>query len=60
MREIPGFTATYDVNRLAWFEEFSNPASAIAREKQIKGWRREKKIRVIEATNPTWDDLSLE
>lgn len=60
MKETPGFTATYNVNRLVWFEEFGDPASAIAREKQLKGWRREKKIRLIEATNPGWDDLSLE
>jgi putative endonuclease len=59
MKEIPGFTATYHVNRLVWFEEFADPATAISREKQLKGWRREKKIRLIESMNPYWNDLSL-
>ncbi len=60
MKEIPGFTATYHVDRLVWFEEFANPGTAISREKQLKGWRREKKIRLIESMNPDWNDLSLE
>ena len=60
MKEIPGFTATYHVDRLVWFEEFDKPASAIAREKQLKRWRREKKIRLIERLNPKWDNLSLQ
>ncbi len=57
-KEIPGFTATYHVSRLVWFEEFTDVAAAIAREKQLKGWRREKKIGLIESMNPTWNDLS--
>jgi putative endonuclease len=60
MKEIPGLTATYHLNRLVWFEEFADPATAITREKQLKGWRREKKIRLIESMNPDWTDLSLE
>ena len=60
MKEIPGFTATYNVDRIVWFEEFADPAAAISREKQLKGWRREKKIKLIESTNPAWNDLSTE
>jgi len=53
-----GFSATYNCNRLVWFERFSGPKSAIAREKQLKGWIRAKKIASIEKANPTWNDLS--
>jgi putative endonuclease len=60
MKEIPGFTASYNVHQLVWFEEFADPAAAISREKQLKGWRREKKIKLIESMNPAWDDLSSE
>jgi putative endonuclease len=60
MKEFPGFTATYNAARLVWCEEFDDPASAISREKQLKRWRREKKIRLIEMMNPNWDDLSSE
>ena len=55
---IPGFTARYNVNRLMYFEAFNEPQQAIAREKQIKGWVRRKKIALIEENNPTWRDLS--
>jgi putative endonuclease len=54
----PGFSATYNCNRLVWFERFSDPRNAIAREKYLKGWLRAKKIALIEKTNPTWADLS--
>jgi putative endonuclease len=57
--EVPGFTKQYRIHRLVHFEQYDNPANAIAREKEIKGWRREKKVALIERTNPTWDDLSL-
>jgi putative endonuclease len=53
-----GFFATYNCNRLVWFERFLSPESAIAREKQLKGWIRAKKIALIEKSNPTWNDLS--
>jgi putative endonuclease len=53
-----GFTATYNCNRLVWFERFVDPGNAIAREKQLKGWTRVKKIALITTTNPTWIDLS--
>jgi putative endonuclease len=42
---------------LAWYEEFGDVQDAIAREKQIKGWNRAWKIRLIEKTNPVWNDL---
>jgi putative endonuclease len=54
---IPGFTAKYGVDRLVWFEGHDNPADAIAREKQLKKWRRDWKIRLIEEENPLWLDL---
>jgi putative endonuclease len=53
-----GFSATYNCNRLVWLERFTNPTTAIAREKQLKGWTRAKKIALIEQTNPSWQDLS--
>jgi len=56
--ELPGFTSKYRVYRLVYFERFQYVSHAIAREKAIKGWLREKKIALIEAENPTWEDLS--
>ena len=53
---IPGFTSIYRVTRLVYFEEFTDVHDAIAREKQIKGWVRARKIRLIEQHNPTWED----
>ena len=55
-----GFIAKYNINKLVYFEVASNINDAIAREKQIKGWTRKKKIVLIESINPRWDDLSLE
>ena len=57
---IEGFTSKYNVNMLVHYETTNDILSAIEREKQIKGWRREKKVALIEATNPRWIDLSLE
>ena len=57
---IPGFTASYNITSLVYFEETSDVKSAIAREKQIKGWTRAKKIALIELTNPQWQDLSVD
>jgi len=57
-RRHEGFSATYNCNRLVWFERFASPQSAIAREKQLKGWIRAKKIGLIEELNPAWNDLS--
>jgi putative endonuclease len=58
MQEFRGFTSTYNVSRLVWLEEFATPSDAIAQEKQLKNWTREKKIQLIESVNPSWDDLS--
>ncbi len=52
------FTSQYNVTRLVYFEEYAEIADAIVREKQIKGWRRSKKVALIERTNPGWADLS--
>jgi putative endonuclease len=57
---IPGFTSKYSVTYLLYFETTPNVVAAIAREKQIKGWLRSKKIALIEAENPQWKDLSAE
>jgi len=51
------FTAKYNVNRLVYFEDFEDVMDAIAREKQIKGGSRAKKLALINATNPEWRDL---
>ena len=55
---VPGFTAKYNITRLVYFEETGDIQEAIAREKQIKGWLRTKKIALIESVNPAWEDLS--
>jgi putative endonuclease len=54
---LRGFTTQYGVNRLVWFEAFDDPTNAIAREKDIKKWRRVWKLRLIEQSNPQWVDL---
>jgi putative endonuclease len=53
-----GFTKQYAIDRLVYFEEFADVVQAIAREKQLKGWLRSKKIELIESANPKWRDLS--
>lgn len=55
-----GFTSRYNIHRLLYFELVSNIRDAIAREKQLKKWRRSKKIALINAQNPDWNDLSEE
>ncbi|MDO9068798.1 MAG: GIY-YIG nuclease family protein [Deltaproteobacteria bacterium] len=57
---VEGFTSRYNINRLVYFEETTDVHAAIAREKQLKGWLRSRKIALIEEMNPTWDDLSQE
>jgi len=52
-----GFTARYGVNKLVWFEIYDDVLTAIAREKELKKWRRDWKIRLIEEQNPGWVDL---
>ena len=54
---IKGFTAKYNLDKLVWFEEYEWIQDAIAREKEIKGWSRKKKIILIESMNPEWRDL---
>jgi putative endonuclease len=54
----PGFTSRYGLNRLVYSEDFNDIRIAIAREKQIKGWLRKKKLTLIESMNPEWNDLS--
>ena len=57
---IPGFTSKYNITRLVYFEETTDVQEAISREKEIKGWRRSKKIALIASLNPKWQDLSEE
>ena len=57
-KEHEGFTPRCNCDCLVWFERFQEVAQAIAREKELKGWRRSKKIALIESVNPVWADLS--
>jgi putative endonuclease len=57
---IPGFTERYRVNRLVWYDVTSNSRAMVEMEREIKSWRRERKVRLIEATNPGWHDLALD
>jgi putative endonuclease len=57
-RLVPGFTSKYNIDKLVHFEATSDVKSAIAREKQIKGWLRSKKIALIESSNPEWRNLA--
>jgi putative endonuclease len=54
----PGFTQRYNLTRLVYYETYVYPDAAITRDKEIKRWRREKKLRLIESTNPRWGDLA--
>ena len=56
-KTLPGFTARYDIRRLVWFECYDDPATAIAREKEMKKWHRAWKVELIEKDNPDWNDL---
>ena len=55
---VEGFTSKYKLDRLVYYEQFSDPVSAITREKEIKSWRREKKNELVRKLNPKWEDLS--
>jgi putative endonuclease len=57
MEVVPGFTKEYGVHRLVYFEQHSEIEAAIRREKRLKKWNRAWKIRLIEETNPNWEDL---
>ena len=56
---IEGFTARYKVTKLVHYEATSDVHAAIEREKQLKGWRRSKKVALVETDNPEWKDLAL-
>jgi len=56
-KQAPGFTKTYNLNKLVYFEVFYDPENAIRREKQIKGGSRQKKIDLVNSTNDKWEDL---
>jgi putative endonuclease len=57
-KSVKGFTEKYNIHKLVYYEATSDVMSAIAREKEIKKWRREKKNRLVETINPDWKDLS--
>jgi putative endonuclease len=56
-KAVPGFTSRYGVDKLVWFEIHATAEAAITREKELKKWRRDWKVRLIEESNPNWDDL---
>ena len=58
-RLVPGFTSEYGVYKLVWYEQHGSAETAITREKRIKKWNRAWKIKLIEETNPYWNDLYL-
>ena len=55
---VEGFTKKYHVHKLVYYEHTGDVKAALAREKQLKGWRREKKEALVETMNPDWNDLS--
>ncbi len=57
-RLVPGFTSKYFLERLVYFEDTDDVGAAIGRQKELKGWRRSKKIALIQSVNPQWSDLS--
>ena len=57
-KESDAYTRRYNLTRLVYFEEFADIRDAIAREKQLKGWRRARKIDLIRSINPRWRDLA--
>jgi len=59
-KAIAGFTSRYNVDRLVWFESIQNALDAVERERQLKNWRREKKVTLIEIDNSEWNDLATD
>lgn len=57
---VEGFSKRYNLKKLVFSQDFTNPTDAITAEKKIKGWIRKKKIDLIESQNPDWKDLSIE
>ena len=56
---IPGFTKKYNIDKLIYYEVFDDPETAIRREKEIKGWTRRKKIKLIKKVNPEFKELEI-
>ena len=56
-KAVPGFTSRYGIDKLVWFEIHDTAEAAITREKELKKWRRDWKVRLIEESNPEWADL---
>ena len=59
-KAVPGFTSRYNIDRLVWYESADSPIAAAERERQLKNWRREKKVFLIEMENAAWEDLAAE
>jgi putative endonuclease len=59
-KEVRGFTQKYNCDRLVYFEEYDEIDQAIAREKQLKGWKRVRKNALVESMNPEWNDLAAD
>lgn len=59
-KRADSFTEKYNITRLVWYRAFSRPRDAISAEKRIKGWKRNKKIKMIEEENPDWTDYGPE
>jgi putative endonuclease len=57
LKSVKSFTNKYEVHRLVYFEQFDDVENAIGREKRLKKWNRAWKVRLIEGSNPNWDDL---
>ncbi|MBE6040269.1 MAG: GIY-YIG nuclease family protein [Clostridiales bacterium] len=57
---VEGFTSKYNVDKLVYYEQTSSVEAAIEREKQLKGWKRDKKNALVESFNPEWKDLSAD
>ena len=55
---MPGFTSRYNITRLVYAEAFADVREALAREKQLTGWRRSRKLNLVESVNAEWEDLS--
>ena len=59
-RSVPGFASRYNLRELVYYEETTDVESAIRREKELKGWRRDRKMGLIDSLNPEWRDLTRE
>jgi putative endonuclease len=57
IKAVPGFASKYNITQLVWFETYDDPISAITREKELKKWKRDWKIQLIQGQNPQWLDL---